>query len=160
MTDTQLGPLAAHPFWFVPIAPIGTDFLTGSICLPASQPIDEVHHADGRIERIPPPFNCAAGVLVFETPEDASAYFAAYLADREGLSAVLGHRESFSIARMSGQQVLDNFKQQSPGTLWHVPTPVHHEWAAEVIEALASRGIGPSTEIATERLAAFLTRQN
>jgi len=160
MTDPQLGPLAALPFWFVPIAPIGDDVLTGSVCLASSQPESEIHHLDGRIEQVPEPFNSAAGVLVFETAEDASAYFLAYAADPEGSAAVLGHRDAFSVARMSGQQVLDNFKQVSPGSLWHVPTPVHHDWAEEVIDALTQRGIGPSTKVATKRLLDHLTRQN
>ena len=161
MNDTQLGPLAAFPHWFVPIAPLGDDVLTGSICLPASTPADEVTHPDGRTERIPPPFDVAATVLVFEDYEDAIAYFQAYSQDTTIRAEQLDAEWSkFQIARMSGQQVLDNFKQQSPGTLWHVPTPVHHAWAQQVVETLAQKGLGPSTEVATERLAQYLTAQN
>lgn len=156
MDDSNLGPLNGRTYWFLPIAPIEP---VGSVCLPGSPAADEVHHPDGRSERIPEPFCHAATVLVFETPEDASKYFVAYTSDTQWRSQNLAFDTSaFSIARMSPQQVADNFHQRSPGALWHVPVPVHHEWAGEVIDALEQRGIPPSTTVATERLTEFLAR--
>jgi hypothetical protein len=157
--DAHLGPLTGKPFWFVPIAPAGPAALTGSVCLLGSQPSDEVHHPSGRIERVPPPFNTAGTVLVFEDPDDASEYFHAYIQDDEGRIETLSiDHNTFSIARMTPQQVADNFRQSRPGALWHVPVPVHHEWAGEVVEELRGRGIPPSTTIATTRLAEYQAR--